>query len=243
MKFITFNFNFRLFLYLVLGFVLCTIVGTVSHEAGHCAVAKYYGRNPELHYAYMIPGAPAWIDEYHKEFAKNKNKLLSREPSPEKEEFKKFAKRHTEKFKRESFYITLGGPAQTMFTGIIGFTILWYRRKKIYSRKYLNPMEWIAVFLTYFWSREVFNFLFSINATFSAQTHFSSDEPKLSQYLQLPPWAFGLITCIIGGIILLWVTFRAIPIHQRLTFLLSGLIGSAMGWMVWLEWLGPVLLP
>jgi hypothetical protein len=243
MKFITFNFNLKLFLYLVLGFILCTIVGTVSHEGGHCAAAKFHGRNSELSYAYMIPGKPVWMSEYHQEFSKNKWKLSPGSSPAEKEEFLNFTKIHREKHNREEFFITLGGPLQTMLTGIIGFTILFFRRKQIFSRGYLTLMEWTAVLLSYFWSRQVFNFIFSIDATFSGRKHFRSDEPNLSQYLNLPPWAFGMVTCVIGGIILLWVTFRVIPVQQRLTFLISGVVGSTIGWIVWMDWLGPILLP
>lgn len=243
MKFITLNFNLKLFLYLVLGFVLCTAVGTVSHEAGHCVAAKSLGRNSELSYAYMTPGKPVWIKEYRTEFAKNKWKNLSGSSSAEKEEFKEFKKKYFEKYEREGFFITLGGPLQTMLTGLIGFGILFYRRKQIFSRTYLTLIEWTAVLLSYFWSRQVFNFIFSVDATFSDRKHFRSDEPRLSQYLNLPPWVFGMVTCVFGGLILLWVTFKVIPLKQRTTFLLSGVTGSAIGWLIWLEWLGPKLLP
>ena len=243
MKFITLNFDLKLFLYLVLGFVLCTTVGTVSHEAGHCAAAKYYGRNPELSYAYMSHGKPTWMSEYHQEFAKNKWKLSPGASSAEKKEFLDFTTRHRKKYTQEKFFITLGGPLQTMLTGLIGFGILFYRREQIFSRTYLTLIEWAAVFLSYFWSRQVFNFIFSVDATFSDRKHFRSDEPRLSQYLNLPPWVFGMITCLFGGLILLWVTFKVIPLKQRTTFLLSGVTGSAIGWLIWLEWLGPKLLP
>ncbi|MBP6236340.1 MAG: hypothetical protein KA270_13730 [Saprospiraceae bacterium] len=40
------------FIYLiVVGFILATIVGTISHEYGHIAVAKYLGYNTSLHFS------------------------------------------------------------------------------------------------------------------------------------------------------------------------------------------------
>jgi len=40
------------FIYLIVGgFVLATIVGTISHEYGHIAVAKYLGYKTFLHYS------------------------------------------------------------------------------------------------------------------------------------------------------------------------------------------------
>lgn len=239
MKFLTFNFNLKLFSYLVLGFVLCTIVGTVSHEGGHYIVAKSQGFNPKLHYQSVSYGKDSSADTMEVYYEKHREKVIAKEESAEKTKFWSWFYKREEMY----FYDTLGGPLQTMLTGMIGFIILFFRRKQIFIRGYLTLLEWAAVLLSYFWSREVFNFIFSIDDTFSDRKHFRSDEPRLSQYLNLPPWAFGMITCVIGGIILLWVTFRVIPVQQRLTFLVSGLIGSTIGWMVWMDWLGPILLP
>lgn len=243
MKLITLHFNAKLFSWLTFAFVLCTIIGTVSHEYGHGVVASWQKHDWKLHYDYMNPGKPIRLDDLKKEYKKNKHKIESKNASPEKEEYIKFRKGLVKKYKKESFFITLGGPLQTMLTGLLGFTVLWFRRKDIYSRGHLKLAEWTAVLLSYFWSRQVFNFLFSIDQTFSDRKRFASDEPMISQYLNLPPWAFGMVTCAIGAIILLWVTFKLIPVHQRLTFLASGLIGSTIGWILWMDWLGPILLP
>ena len=247
MKLITLHFNLKVFFYLVIAFVLCTTIGTVSHEAGHCAAAKYYGRNPELHYAYMYPGEPSWISPLREAYKKDKEKIKSDATSPEKEAYFKLRdnirKTYKQQRKTEDFFITFGGPFQTMLTGMLGFTILSIMRKQIFERTYLTLLEWFAVFLSYFWARQVFNFIFSIDQTFSDRQYFAADEPRLSQSLNLPPWAFGMITCILGGAVLLWVTFKAIPIKQRLSFILSGVIGCAIGYIVWLDWLGPKLLP
>ncbi|MFD2603822.1 hypothetical protein [Flavobacterium suzhouense] len=247
MKFITLSFNLKLFFYLAIAFILCTAIGTVSHEAGHCAAAKYYGRNPELHYAYMYPGEPSWSITLREAYKKDKDKIKSDIASPEKEAYFKLreniSKTYKQQRKTEDFFITFGGPLQTMLTGMLGFTILFLRRKKIFERSYLTLLEWFAVFLSYFWARQVFNFIFSIDQTFSGRKYFMADEPRLSQSLNLPPWAFGMVTCILGGAVLSWVTFKAIPLNQRLSFILSGIIGCAIGYIGWLDWLGPKLLP
>ena len=48
----------KLLLYLVLSFILATIVGTLSHEGGHIAAAKYYGYETTLHYGSMNYNRP-----------------------------------------------------------------------------------------------------------------------------------------------------------------------------------------
>lgn len=46
------KFNFKLFLYLTLGFILATVIGTLSHELGHYLIAKSKGFNAQIHYGY-----------------------------------------------------------------------------------------------------------------------------------------------------------------------------------------------
>lgn len=231
----------RPFALLALGFILCTILGTVSHELGHIAAAKYFGFETHLSYgsmAYKIPEQ----DEFRARYERNKKYIEADEDSPEKETFIKYRESLTQKHRDEAFLITLGGPVQTMLTGTIGFLILWFRRKRIFAKKYLNVGEWLAVLLAYFWSRQVFNFLMSLPAL-ATGAHMGGDEPGLSAYLGLPQWGFGLATFIIGSALLLWVTFRLIPPKYRFTFIVAGLAGSAAGWFVWMHWLGPAMLP
>ncbi|RWX01667.1 hypothetical protein [Flavobacterium cerinum] len=240
MKILSFQFNIRLFVFLLIGFVLCTIVGTVSHEGGHWAVSKYFGNTPKIHYASTSLGFEAKATEFETFYEKNKSKILSREESPEKEKFREINKN----VGREKFLITLGGPIQTMITGTIGFLILWFNRKKIYRKYNLTFSIWASIFITFFWSRQILNFIGSLDTLFETERRaYRSDEPKLSQYLELPHWVFGLITCILGLLLLSWVFFKIIPIRQRLTFLLAGLTGSALGLYLWMDKLGPVILP
>lgn len=234
------KFNSRVFLSLLFGFVLCTIVGTVSHEGGHWVVSKYFGNTPKVHYASTSLGFEAKAIEFETFYEKNKSKILSREESPEKEKFIAMSKNAQE----ERFLITLGGPVQTMLTGNIGFLILWFNRKEIYRKYNLTFKIWLSIFLSFFWSRQILNFICSLDTVFEIERRvYRSDEPWLSQYLELPHWVFGLITCIVGILLLSWVFFKIVPIHQRLTFLLAGISGSALGWYLWMYKLGPFILP
>lgn len=234
------KFNFRLFLSLVFGFVLCTIIGTVSHEGGHCIIAKILGQEVTLHYASMTHQNEKQLQAIHSSYVKNKDKIIAKESSPEQTAHRAIIKKH----KKEDFFVTLGGPIQTMLTGTIGFLILWFNRKEIYRKYNLTFKIWIPIFLSFFWSRQILNFIASIDTLLETERRtYRSDEPIISQYLELPHWAFGLVTCILGILILSWVFFKIIPIRQRLTFLLAGLIGSALGWYIWMDKLGPIILP
>jgi hypothetical protein len=47
------NINPRLFLFLFLSFILAAIVGTLSHELGHYAVAEWLGCDAVIHFGSM----------------------------------------------------------------------------------------------------------------------------------------------------------------------------------------------
>jgi hypothetical protein len=231
--------NPRLFAFLALGFVLATVVGTVSHELGHYIPAKYYGFEAKLHYASVSYGKSKESKEIITYYEANKAKIQSAKDSPEKEYFNGLVKN----LNRLYFLITLGGPVQTMLTGTIGLLLLWLYRKKLYNGNGLNLMGWIAVFLAFFWSRQVLNFLMSVPSIFKARKYYRSDEPQISLYLDLPHWAVDMVTAFIGILLLMWVVFYIIPKQHRFTFICAGLVGSFLGWIVWLETLGPRIMP
>lgn len=242
MKFITFNFNFRLFLYLVSGFVLCTIVGTVSHEFGHGAIASLQGRDWQLHYASMSPGRPAWFKELNAEYEKNKDLIDREKASPEKEAYLKFRRSLAKKYKNEDLYMRLGGPVQTMITGTIGFLVLWFRRKKLKDHECLTATTWLLVLLAFFWSRQPAILLQKIYYTLIGY-HGRGDEENIARHLHLNEWSVISIWGLVGAIILFWVTFYVIPLKLRLTFITAGLTGSLAGAALWFGIAGPVLLP
>ncbi len=226
----------RLFALLALGFVLATIVGTVSHEASHYFAAKHYGSKPELHYAMVSFKTNPEKQQLKDYYEANHKKIASPETTAEKTYFRKNLKIYYQKY----FYIILAGPAQTMLTGIIGIFLLWYWTKRSSN---FNIKHWLAVFLAFFWSRQVLNFLMSIPNFWQQYPSIRSDESKLSAYLRLPYWTIGAITAVIGLILLLWVVFYKMPKEYRPSFIIAGVVGSTLGWTLWMHILGPVILP
>ncbi len=233
------SFKPRLFIYLTIGFVLATIVGTQTHEMGHYFAAKHFDFEPVLHYASVSYGESREQSEMESFYDANKDKILSKEASPEKEHFIDWY----EGMKQKYFIITLAGPLQTMITGTLGFALLFYRRKKI-KLENLKFIDWVLVLLSFFWARQVFNFIFSLSDVILGQKFpVRGDEPRLSRYLALPKPTIGLITGTIGAAILLWVIFYIIPNNKRLTFIISGITGCALGYWLWLIKLGHIILP
>ena len=69
------------------------------------------------------------------------------------------------------------------------------------------------------------------------------DELYISQSLNLWSGTISLILATIGTIIAIYVVFRIIPKKIRLTFILSGFIGGIVGFILWMNIIGPKILP
>ena len=140
--------------------------------------------------------------------------------------------------------ISIGGPLQTILTGILGLLILQLRKQ---SRKEygLNLLDWIAVFLSLFWLREIYNLTLSISKGILIGTgrFFGGDEARISNLLELPSGVFPIIFGVLGLGVSLFVIFKVIPKDKRLTFILGGLIGGISGSLLWMNIIGPMILP
>ena len=110
-----------------LAFILSTIIGTVSHEFGHFTVAKSLGYSSTVSYGYTN-----WDDSKTRPFidsvfSKYSKELEANLDFPRKKEFDLIQDKQI----KDSFWITLGGPIQTMLTGTIGLLLLLNQKRKI----------------------------------------------------------------------------------------------------------------
>ena len=137
---------------------------------------------------------------------------------------------------KERFIITLGGPLQTILTGTLGVALLYLSRKSFYQIEKLSLLQWCYIFTSLFWLRQVSNMFtwvlfYFINGKFGVR----GDEVKMARYLELPKWSFVLTTALIGVFVLWTVVFKFIPKKNRITFIISGLVGGVSGYILWLE--------
>jgi len=218
-------------------FILVTVIGTLSHELGHIAVARALGYHTTVHYASM--------NSYSSKMMKLMDDRIN---FPDVPELTNNAAWEKASFKpeRHRLWITMGGPIQTMLTGMLGLFILQKRRKKRRSRPF-KFIDWLAVFLALFWLREVFN----LGATLvygylkNKPDYFvgNGDEIKISDALGLPSYMIPVICGAIGLIICAIVVFKYVPKKDRPTFILSGAVGGGLGFYLWMDLVGPMLLP
>lgn len=231
----------QLFLLISFGFICFTIIGTLSHELGHCVAAKYLGMtNIKLHYGsmnYRNPNTSLQRELYtkYKQEIKENKYFVERD---------KYEQINTD-IKKQSFIVTAGGPAQTIITGTVGIIVLILYGKNFKKNDTLKFMGWIWIFLSLFWLRQSANFFmafvkFIINGF--KWTH-CADEMRLANYLNLPSYSISLVTGLIGAFILIWIVFFYIPKDKMYTFILAGLVGGISGFFIWLIWLGKYILP
>jgi hypothetical protein len=223
----------------ICAFILFTAIGTVSHEFGHIIVARCLGYNTTLHSASMNYDSKSERLELSAIFNANREKILKGQDYPLKQEFLEKDK----KFWRNDHWITLGGPLQTMLTGTVGLLILFYRKRHFNINEFVI-WDWLAVFLSLFWLREIFNLLHGV-LKFILKGNWGTrdDESRISLFYNLPPITIPVILGVISLCLCAYVVLRIVPAGSRFTFIAGGLIGGMSGFVIWISWLGPMLLP
>ena len=108
----------------------------------------------------------------------------------------------------------------------------------------LKIIDWLAVFLSLFWLREFFNLAMSIGHEIISPngTWFGGDEKNISQGFEIWSGTFPIILGLLGLLISIFVIFKIIPNKIRLTFILSGFIGGIIGFILWMNIIGPELI-
>ena len=143
---------------LSLGFLIFAIIGTISHEIGHLVAAKALGYNTTFHYGSLSFDNSELNNELDSIYIRNQFAIDNELPYDEKKKFE----RKYDKLASDELKVLLAGPIQTIITGLIGFQFLIFRKKKI-KENGLKLLDWVLVFLSLFWLREIFNLILNDN--------------------------------------------------------------------------------
>ncbi|WP_452231538.1 hypothetical protein [Lacinutrix sp. MEBiC02595] len=238
---------------MTIGFILFTVIGTISHEYGHIIVAKSFDYETTLHYGsmnylpkgYLKDEDVIAVRDLTKDYSNIEYDSWPKDIKEKTEEYDNILqKRYWNEKSNSGLLITVGGPLQTILTGTIGLLILIWRRKSI-CKNGLKVFDWLAIFLSLFWLREIFNLVASITIELISRngTWFAGDELHISQGLNLWSGTIPLILATMGTIIAIYVVFKIIPKKIRMTFILSGFIGGIAGFIFWMNIIGPKILP
>lgn len=247
---IKFEFILPFSIRIVISFIFFTIVGTLTHELGHVAVAKYYGYDTTLHYGsmnyfYAERQTDSLYIEYDDLLRDNIEEIKKGEDFTGKERYFELLDYLKEKYpysRTKSLWIALGGPIETLLTSFLGLWILFHRKSK--RKQYFVFLDWLGVFMALFALREVFNFVTGIYSTvLYGKKNFSGDEFRISRYLEMNEWVVPSIAFVLGAVISFYVIFKVIPLRYRFTFLISGLVGGIAGFALWFGYFGNLILP
>lgn len=149
---------------------------------------------------------------------------------------------HT-KINKRATIVYLAAPIVTIAIGTVFFLALY---KKYGKRKLANDLslkDWIMVFLSLFWVRELLVFILYVKLYFANKT----DSCFIDEFLvltinHLPLFPFLLLLGSISTFIIGSIIFVFLPKNNRLVFLVSGLVGSFLGFILWFLFLGPIIM-
>lgn len=206
--------NARIFLV----FFIAAVVGTLAHECGHAVVGEMIGYKTRISYAYTY--CENCLDIFNA--AKNGKSM--------------------DVYRYNRMLFTLGGPMQTILTGLAGIIGLLYVRRKQQIDAY-NIKHLLLLALSFFWSRFVFNEVFLWGRYWlTGEYSRRGDETKLFSYFDIVHVYGHAVLFIIGCLLLSWITFVLLKKH-RLQFIVWGGLGSLSGGLLWLYVIGEYILP
>ena len=237
----------KLTLVLSLAFVLVTVIGTLSHEAGHWTAARLLGCKAEIHYAHMNSSCRPDRLRYAELWRENREAILAERDFPDRKEFEEEKQRLAdweEAHKTDRLQILAGGPLQTMLFGTIGWLLLIRsRRKHPYER--LSIFQWGWVLLALFWSRELFNAISGVIRTLLSPStiHLNGDELRMAGILNWPSWSLAAVCAGLSLGIMLHICLVLIPRKQLVSLLVAALLGCSLGFYGWIYEMGPRILP
>ncbi len=130
--------------------------------------------------------------------------------------------------------IESSGNLFTLLMSITGFMIWFIRRRR---KILIKCVDWLALMMSLFFLRETI----VIGIDLIAHRKLC-DEAKFWKYLGLNCYYSDLILFWLGIILLLFILFYVVPKNYRLTFILSGFLGSIISFILIVRFLGHLLL-
>lgn len=222
---------------LTICFAFMVPIGTLTHELGHVVVARYYNYSTTLSYASMhyekkeLTGFRKWL-VVNKERLKWDTAFVKKHDVPS----------HQRMFDKEQIRISFGGPVLTFLIGLFGLLVLLFKRKR-WLVKDFKSLDWAAFFMSLFFSRFVFNAVMHFALSLMSTHVCRGDEEKIAIFFGGSPNLLQGVLLVIFSLVLYWIVFIILPSKHRKDVLVSALIGCTLGWLLWMELIGKLILP
>ena len=226
--------------YFTLAFMVTSVTATLSYGIGQIVMAKYLGYDASIHFNRVYWDRTSVEEELQDIYNAYPFEIDQQISFPGEDIY--WDKK--EKLNRDELYITLGGPLIILFIGLFGYLGLMFNKNRILSFG-LRIIDWGMIFLSMFFLRYVFNLFVPrlINMPESSPYYLEENEVKLSGLLGLPAEGLSVVLGTIGILASLYVILTIIPEYLRLSFIFSSFLGGGLGLFLWMELLGPVLMP
>lgn len=217
-------------------FMVLIPIGTITHELGHLVVAKQLSYQTELHYSSI-----SWESDFKKSvikrYLKNQNEIENNLPFNGKELYNK----DVQIINKHDVRILIGGVFQTILTGSIFFMLFIFSKK---NKNNFSLLQWVYLFVSLFWLRKIFNLFFGFYVGLSKGNNvfFYGDEARIAVLLNIHKGSILIPLAIISFAILAYL-IKMMPLKYKSTFIIGGLIGCPLGYFLWMNIFGPLILP
>ena len=109
--------------------------------------------------------------------------------------------------------------------------------------KKLNIWQWVFVFISLLWLKQIVNVVIIIfGRLIHGKFALKGDEYGIDYYLNFPLGTSNIVTFLIAMIFMSYLYLKIIPKEIKLTFLASVFTGGILGALVWIVWLGNVII-
>jgi hypothetical protein len=141
---------------------------------------------------------------------------------------------------RYNFYIDLGGVILPDAISLIALVLLVWKGKRL-----SQWLFWILVFFSMLIYRHIVLTLICLGLTImrGRQVAYGSDETDMAHYLNVPNSVIG-VPLLIAAVISVYVLFFIVLDENiRYRLMIAAGIGGIIGYVVWLSYIGPAVMP
>jgi hypothetical protein len=131
------------------------------------------------------------------------------------------------------------GPLATLLLAMIGLVGLIIKNRKSNN---FNNLSLFFLLLSINWLRNI-SVVLAVSISFIFGKHSICDEFAIETGLKLPPLSLFLTLGIFGLLIFILILLKFVPYKLRIIFLYSLFVGGTLGSILWLFFLGPIILP
>lgn len=143
----------------------------------------------------------------------------------------------------QEFWFIVGGPVSTWLVAAVGIGVILWKYRPMHSEQ--KPMG-IGQATAFIASTFSLRFIFNAGGYFFLHTLLlnpsNADEVKIANYLNISPDLMMYGSALIGLLVVL-IALYYVPSSQRYIVLISAFFGGVFGYLLWYNWLGPLVLP